>query len=944
MTDERWQQIEAILHSALDIESSAERERFIADACFGDDELRAAVERLIAADADAGSFIESPAWTDSGMLGTVLKSSFKNALGKPPFDENENSSADADDLIGKKIGVFELEKELGRGGMGAVFLAARADGEFRQRVAVKLIKRGMDTDFIVKRFRHERQILAALNHPNIAALIDGGTTPDGLPYFVMEYVEGEPLYRFCDERKLSTTERLRLFGRLCDAVEAAHQLKVVHRDLKPSNVLVKADGTPKLLDFGIAKILDTDLASATLEPTATAMRLMTPEYACPEQVSGFPVTFASDIYSLGVVLYELLTGHRPYRFKSRAPHEIARVICEEEPMRPSTGITREDNLLPTAAGKSVTLSDVYLSRGAQDIESLQKEISGEIEKVILKCLRKNPDERYRRAAELAEDIARFLSGEPIRAETLIPGVESKNTETFSAAEQGDFFRNVKYKFGLAIISAILILGALAFVFVLNSEKTGSQIESQSQPDSKRSVAILPFKNETSNAENDFLCDGLSESLINRLSYLPEIQVMSRSAAFKYKGAQIAPEQAGREMNAATVLSGKLSKSNDKIAIFLELIDVSDGSQIWSFQYGGKESELVFLQNKMAGDVAAQFKTGKASEQKQIVSRGYTENPEAFELYMKGEFERQKATAEGSRKSIEFYRRALELDANYALAYQGLALSCRLAPAYRTLEPQEAYPMAKEAAMKALAIDPTLGAAYIPLASIKFAYDWDFAGAENEYRQAIRLTPNNPEAHSSYATFLVAMGRTEEALNELKIARQFDPNSPNNTSTIAWALYIAGRFDEAEAELKQFLKRDPNYARAYSNLSEIYMEKGKFDESLEALQKAKSLAADGLTETMTAHLYAVSGRKAEALKMAANLESKARKKELPPFLLAEVYAGLNDRDKAFYWLDRAVEERSNWLVFSKVSRRLKPLHDDPRFVDLLKRIGFENPSN
>jgi tetratricopeptide (TPR) repeat protein len=455
------------------------------------------------------------------------------------------------------------------------------------------------------------------------------------------------------------------------------------------------------------------------------------------------------------------------------------------------------------------------------------------------------------------------------------------------------------------------------------------------------VAILPFKNETSNPENDFLCDGLSENLINRLSYLPEIKVMSRAAAFKYKGLETVPQQAGRELNVAAVLSGKLSKSDDKIAVYLELIDVSDGSQIWSAQYGGKESELVFLQNKMTGDVAAQLKAGKASEQKQIVARGYTENPEAFELYLKGEFERQKATSAGNRDSIAFYRRALELDANYALAYQGLALACRLAPAYRTLTPEEAYPQAKEAALKALAIDPSLGAAYLPLASIKFAYDWDFAGADNEYRQALRLAPNNPEAHASYATFLIAMGRTEEALNELNIARQFDPNSPNPPANIAWALFIAGRFDEAEAELKQVLKRDPNFARAYSNLGEIYTEKGKFGEALDALQKAKKISPDALTETVTAHLYAVSGRRAEALKMAADFESKAQKKELPAFLMAEVYAGLNEPEKAFYWLERAFEERSNWMVFTKISLRLKPLRGDPRFIDLLKRIGFQN---
>lgn len=294
---------------------------------------------------------------------------------------------------------------------------------------------------------------------------------------------------------------------------------------------------------------------------------------------------------------------------------------------------------------------------------------------------------------------------------------------------------------------------------------------------KRSVAVLPLKNETSEAANDFLSDGLSENLIFRLSYLPEIKVISRAAAFKYKGRKIAPDEAAREVNAATVLAGKLSKNNERIRVFLELINAADNSLIWSSQYVGKETELVFLQNKMASDVAAKLKIAETGEPQQIASRGSTESSAALENYLKGEFERQKMTAEGNRKSIEFYRRALESDDNFALAQQGLALAYRLAPAYRTVAAHEAYPLAKEAAMRALAIDPNLGSAHIPPASIKFAYDWDFTGAEREYQQAIRLAPNNPEARSSYSTFLVATGRTEQALSELKIAEQFDPQSP-----------------------------------------------------------------------------------------------------------------------------------------------------------------------
>jgi serine/threonine protein kinase len=253
----------------------------------------------------------------------------------------ESLVEEKDPMIGRRLGAYRIEREIGRGGMGAVYEAIRADNEFNKRAAIKLVKRGMDTDFILRRFRKERQILAALDHPHIGGLLDGGTTEDGLPYFVMEYIEGQPLYSYCDTHELSITERLKLFRSICDAVNYAHQKQVVHRDIKPSNVLVTSDGVPKLLDFGIAKLLNPQIAGdITHDPTATAMRLMTPEYASPEQVQGAPTNPTTDVYSLGVLLYELLTGHRPYRLVNRAPHEIARVICEESPAPPSIIITR----------------------------------------------------------------------------------------------------------------------------------------------------------------------------------------------------------------------------------------------------------------------------------------------------------------------------------------------------------------------------------------------------------------------------------------------------------------------------------------------------------------------------------------------------------------------------------------------------------------------------
>ncbi len=389
----QWQQVKKLLEAALEREPS-QRGAFLAEACAGDAALKNEIESLIASYEEETDFLESPA------LGRAAR----GLINDPPQS-----------MTGKLIGAYKVIREISHGGMGTVYLAARADDQYRKRAAIKLIKRGMDTEDILSRFRHERQILASLDHPNIARLLEGGTTADGLPYFVMEYIEGQTIDGYCDSKKLSTVERLKLFRTVCAAVHYAHQNLVVHRDLKPSNILVTADGTPKLLDFGIAKLLNPELYAQTIAPTAIALRPMTPDYASPEQVRGQPITTASDIYSLGVLLYELLTGHRPYRIKSSAPQEIERVICEQEPEKPSTAVNRrEDVATSDGTHRTITPESVSHTREGEP-DKLRRRLSGDLDNIVLMAMRKEPQRRYASVGQLSEDIRKHLEGLPVIA-------------------------------------------------------------------------------------------------------------------------------------------------------------------------------------------------------------------------------------------------------------------------------------------------------------------------------------------------------------------------------------------------------------------------------------------------------------------------------------------------------------------------------------------------
>jgi serine/threonine protein kinase/Tfp pilus assembly protein PilF len=875
MTPQNWDKIKEVFFEAIEIESPDERARFLTKTCAGDEELRREVEKLIAQDEESESLMNRPLMEESGVY-------------------NLATSIEKDPMLGRQIGVYRIEKEIGRGGMGAVYLANRADGSFRQQVAIKLIKRGMDTDFILRRFRQERQILATLSHPYIARLLDGGTTKDGLPYFVMEFVEGKPLYKFSDQKKLSITERLKLFRQICRAIDFAHQNQVIHRDIKPPNILVTKDGMPKLLDFGIAKVLNPELGFDTIDPTATSMRLMTPEYASPEQVCGGKITPSSDIYSLGVLLYELLTGHRPYRFQNRASHEIARVICEEEPDRPSSGVTREDSLLPTGASEATTLVDVYVLRGAANFEDLQRELTGDIEKIILKALRKEPNERYKSAAEFADDITRYLEGKPVNAETRFPAA----VQTLQPSSAGE-----------------------------------------------KSLAVLPLKilNLSPNVDTgeEFLSVGLADAMITRLSGIRSLAVRPTSAVLRYSDSATNPLKAGKELAVDFVLDGRIKILGKRIRVSLQLLDVNSSTSVWANQFDENFTDALELEDLISEKVSeALLPELTTNENQQIKKRG-TENSEAFDAYLRGRFFWNKFTHEILPKALESFQRAIALDPNYALAYASLADFYNWAGIYGIIEPQESYRQAKAAALRALEIDDSLAEAIAAYALAITGADWNYAEAERLYLQAIELNPNYSLACEWYAALLVGTGRSGEGVKMIRLAESLNPLALRAMTLTAWTLYQAGLFSEAIAKAEQIVQLDKNFPQGYVQLGNALMHVGRADEALAAIRQADMMMPNtALTKYLLCFALVAAGKREEARSVLGELEKLAAADYVKPYFLAMGYVALDEREKAFELFTKAFDERDQWLNWLGTEAKLESVRDDKFFIELFRRT--KNP--
>ncbi|HEV2764092.1 MAG TPA: protein kinase, partial [Pyrinomonadaceae bacterium] len=888
MSPEHWQLVEEIFGQALDLPRE-ERVSFLDGACGSNRELREQVEFLLKCDEEAGTFIAEPAFDVRGVV--------TNAPGLLAAAE-----LTGDFMLGRRIGQYRIVREIGHGGMGAVYLAERADDEFRKNVAIKLVKRGMDTDFILRRFRNERQILASLEHPNIARLFDGGTTDDGLPYFVMEYIEGQPVHRFCNAHRLTIADRLRLFLQVCAAVAHAHRNLVVHRDIKPSNILVTPDGVPKLLDFGIAKILKSDFTPVTIDPTMTSMRMLTPKYASPEQLRGAKVTPSSDIYSLGVLLYELLTGHHPYHLADLAPHEVARRICEEDPERPSAAVNRPDDLEHSErsgeydGGRLSAPQLVGRNRSAQP-EDLRRELARGLDAVVLRAVRKQPAARYATVEDFAADLRNYLEGAPVSASPYrSPAPPARPKE-----------------------------------------------EGEEAVTARKAVAVLPLKVMsvgTDDTGGGYLGVGLAAALITRLSNLRSVTLRPTSSVLKYADEEVDPVLAGRALAVDFVLDGRALRAGDRLRVTVQLVSVENGAPLWAGQFDENSKDILSLQDSISAQVAGALVPHLEGEERaRVVKRG-TESAKAYEAYLRGRYYAHTYTESDLEKAVACFREAVALDPNYAQAHSGVAdyYNWLAVSGSGTLPPSECFRQAKVSARRAVEIDDQLAEAHVSLAFAVWAYDWDSVESERLFRRAIELNSNLAHAHQWYSHLLSAGGRHDEAVLQMRRALAIDPNSAPVNSLMSYALYHARRYEESLKYLQRSLELQPDYYVSLQACGWVYPLLGRAQEAFAPCRRAVEISGRApLTLWALAYLLAVTGDRKGARALLGEMNALAERRYVPSYFMAVVHTTLGEFDKTFACLDRAIEEHDFWALWLPVEPRLDALRADPRYESYAARI-------
>ena len=783
-------------------------------------------------------------------------------------------------MIGQTISHYKILSKLGEGGMGVVYKAE--DTELKREVAIKFLpqhiaKHGEER----KRFRVEAQAAARLNHSSIATIHSIEEVDDEM-FIVMEYIKGKELKDKIEAGLLPIDEALNLVTEIARGLQVAHEGGVVHRDIKSANIMLTDRGEVKIMDFGLAK-----LGSQT-KLTKAGTTLGTASYMSPEQTRGEEVDNRTDIFSLGVLIYEMLTGQYP--FKGDYEQAITYSILNEEP-EPVTG--------------------------------LRTGIPMELERIINKCLKKDVSGRYQQAAELIADLSE-LKKESETKEILSKTGMTQSKPVQKAPQQNRFNKSSAY-YGLAIL-AVLVTAAGLIYFLTRSQPIDS-------------IAVLPFVNSNNDPDIEYLSDGITETLITKLSQLPELRVMARNTVFRFKGKDMTAQQVGEELNVRAVLTGAIVQRGNALRLNAELVDVSDGAQIWGEQYNRTMDDIFAVQDAISEQISTSLRLKLSSDDKSRLVKRHTEDREAYQLYLKGRFYWNQRTGEALKTALGYFQQAIDRDPNYAAAYAGLADCYGLFPYYTVLPAIEAIPKAKSAALKALQIDEQLAEAHTSLASA-YQIEWEWELSDKSFRRAIELNPNYATAHHWYGLGLCYRGRFEEGFAELKQALTVDPHSLIINATFGYAYIAARRYDLALEHLQKTLSMDQDFYLTHYWIGKAYVLKNQTAKGIEYMKEALRLSDSPDVLAGLGYTYGISGNIEEAEKTLVEMDKLSSKRFVSSYHAAMIYAGLGEKEKALELLKLSLEQRSVWLTYIKVDPFWDNLRSDPRFIELVKKVGLD----
>ncbi len=780
-------------------------------------------------------------------------------------------------MIGKTISHYRILEKLGEGGMGIVYKAE--DTKLKREVAIKFLPRHIAASAEEReRFKIEAQAAAALNHPNIATIYAIEEIDDEM-FMVMEFIDGQELRKLLIANSQLTIENcLAYAAQIAEGLKAAHAKGITHRDIKSSNIMVTESGQVKIMDFGLAKI------GGGMHLTKAGTTLGTVAYMSPEQTWGEPVDQRTDIWSFGVVLYEMLTGRLPFR--GEYEQAIIYSILNDEP---------------------------------KPIADLRPSVPIELEQLVGKALSKNPDARYQHVDEIQVGLKNLQRG--------------FKTSKIKAPPPKATTLRIKRRW--------LFAGVALFVVLLVAAISLNLLQRTKPKARPASIAVLPFVNMSTDAEKEYFSDGMTEELINALAKVKGLNVVARTSVFQFKGKAYDIRKIGEQLNVSAVLEGSVRKAGDKMRITAQLINVADGYHLWSESFEESTVQNIFaIQDGIARAIVDNLQIALAGNPEGKLVKPPTENLEAYDLYLKGRFFWNKRTSEGLQQGRQYFEQAVAKDPAYALAYAGLADSYLLLGQFAFLSPQEAFPKASAAASKALEMNNELAEAHSSLAYVKMLYEWDWQAAEREFRRAIELNPSYATAYQWYAEYLAAMDRFNEALVAIERARELDPLSLIINSVEGYIFLLNSLSELAIERYRQVIAMDPNFP-TYAYLARAYLQKGEYEEAIAEIQKEINLfGRKPVTLALQAYAYNLTGKVNEALKLRDELEEQARHTYVDPYHMAVLYSGLRDNEHAIRWLQKASEEHSGFSLFVKVDPFLDGLHSDARFTALLKKVHLE----